>query len=123
MKSFGLIPELLGRIPVVTHLNPLDATILREILITPKNALVKQYKKLFDLEGIDLIVEDDVLDFMVTKALEYKLGARGLRSIFESLLTDAMFELPSTDIKTFTLDLEYAENKFDKNKMNYLKVA
>ena len=123
LKSFGLIPELLGRIPVVTHLNPLDAPVLREILVAPKNALVKQYKKLFDLEGIELIVEDDVLDFMVKKALEFKLGARGLRSIFESLLTDAMFELPSTDIKTFVLDLDYAENKFNKNKLNFLKVA
>ncbi len=123
LKAFGLIPELLGRIPVVTHLNPLDAPVLREILITPKNALVKQYKKLFDLEGIELIVEDDVLDFMVKKALEFKLGARGLRSIFESLLTDAMFELPSSNIKTFVLDIEYAENKFNKNKLNFLKVA
>ncbi len=123
LKSFGLIPELLGRIPVVTHLNPLDAPVLREILITPKNALVKQYKKLFDLEGIELIVEDEVLDFMVKKALEFKLGARGLRSIFESLLTDAMFELPSSNIKTFVLDIEYAENKFNKNKLNFLKVA
>ncbi len=123
LKSFGLIPELLGRIPVVTHLNPLDATVLREILITPKNALVKQYKKLFEMEGIELIVENEVLDFMVKKALEFKLGARGLRSIFESLLTDAMFELPSSDIKTFTLDIEYANKKFDQNKLNYLKVA
>jgi ATP-dependent Clp protease ATP-binding subunit ClpX len=123
LKSFGLIPELLGRIPVVTHLNPLDAPVLREILVAPKNALVKQYKKLFDLEGIELIVKDDVLDFMVQKALEFKLGARGLRSIFESLLTDAMFELPSTDTKTFVLDLDYAENKFNKNKLNFLKVA
>ncbi len=91
LKSFGLIPELLGRLPVVTHLNPLDAETLRSILTEPKNALMKQYKKLFDLEGIQLNVENEVLDFMVEKAIEYKLGARGLRSICESILTDAMF--------------------------------
>jgi ATP-dependent Clp protease ATP-binding subunit ClpX len=95
LKSFGLIPELLGRLPVVTHLNPLDSVTLRSILTEPKNSLIRQYKKLFELEGIQLSIEDDVLDFMVTKAVEYKLGARGLRSICESILTDAMFELPS----------------------------
>ena len=96
LKSFGLIPELLGRFPVVTHLDPLDATTLRAILTEPKNALVKQYKRLFELEGIGLTIEEEVLDFMVEKAMEYKLGARGLRSICESILTDAMFELPSS---------------------------
>ena len=99
LKSFGLIPELLGRLPVVTHLDPLDAVTLRAILTEPKNALVKQYKKLFELEGIQLTIEDDVLMFMVSKAMEYKLGARGLRSICESILTDAMFELPSSKEK------------------------
>ncbi|MEZ5034010.1 MAG: ATP-dependent Clp protease ATP-binding subunit ClpX [Chitinophagaceae bacterium] len=123
LKSFGLIPELLGRLPVVTHLNPLDAVTLRAILTEPKNSLVKQYTKLFELEKIALTIEDDVLDFMVSKAMEYKLGARGLRSICESILTDAMYELPSTDIKTFHLDLEYAEKHFDKSKLNLLKVA
>ncbi|GAB4094181.1 ATP-dependent Clp protease ATP-binding subunit ClpX [Flaviaesturariibacter terrae] len=123
LKAFGLIPELLGRLPVVTHLDPLDAVTLRAILGEPKNALIKQYIRLFELEGIKLQIEDDVLDFMVEKAMEYKLGARGLRSICESILTDAMFELPSSSEKFFTLDLDYAKRKFDKSKMSLLKVA
>ena len=123
LRSFGLIPELLGRLPVVTHLSPLDAATLRAILTEPRNALVKQYKKLFELEGIQITIEDDVLDFMVEKAVEYKLGARGLRSICEGILTDAMFELPSSKEKFFTLDLEYAQRKFDKSKLSILKVA
>ncbi|MBO9633845.1 MAG: ATP-dependent Clp protease ATP-binding subunit ClpX [Chitinophagaceae bacterium] len=123
LKSFGLIPELLGRLPVVTHLNPLDAETLRSILTEPKNALMKQYKKLFELEGIQLTVENEVLDFMVEKAIEYKLGARGLRSICESILTDAMFEMPSSKQTAFNLTLEYAQKKFDKSKMSMLKVA
>lgn len=123
LKSFGLIPELLGRLPVVTHLDPLDAPTLRAILTEPKNALMKQYKKLFELEGIHLEIEDDVLEFMVEKAVEYKLGARGLRSICEGILTDAMFELPSSKETRFTLTLEYAKRKFDKSKLSLLKVA
>ena len=123
LKSFGLIPELLGRLPVVTHLDPLDAVTLRAILTEPKNALVKQYKKLFELEGIQLTIEEDVLNFMVEKALEYKLGARGLRSICEGILTDAMYELPSSKETQFVLDLEYAKRKFDKSKLSLLKVA
>jgi ATP-dependent Clp protease ATP-binding subunit ClpX len=123
LKTFGLIPELLGRLPVVTHLDPLDAVTLRAILIEPKNALIKQYVRLFELEGIKLTIEDDVLDFMVEKAVEYKLGARGLRSICEGILTDAMFELPSSKEKFFTLDMEYAKRKFDKSKLSLLKVA
>lgn len=123
LRSFGLIPELLGRLPVVTHLDPLDAQTLRAILTEPKNALIKQYIRLFELEGIKLAIEDDVLDFMVEKAMEYKLGARGLRSICEGILTDAMFELPSSKEKFFTLDLEYAHRKFDKSKLSLLKVA
>jgi ATP-dependent Clp protease ATP-binding subunit ClpX len=123
LKTFGLIPELLGRLPVVTYLNPLDAAALRQILTEPKNALIKQYKKLFDLEGIKLIIDDAVLDFMVEKAIEFKLGARGLRSICESILTDAMFELPSTKEKEFHLTLEYAERKFNGSKLAILKVA
>lgn len=123
LKAFGLIPELLGRLPVVTHLDPLDASTLRAILTEPKNALIKQYKKLFDLEGIELTIEENVLEFMVQKAVEYKLGARGLRSICEGMLTDAMFELPSSGESQFTLDLEYAKRKFDKSKLNLLKVA
>ena len=123
LKSFGLIPELLGRLPVVTHLDPLDAETLRAILTEPKNALVKQYIRLFELEGIKLSIENEVLDFMVEKAMEYKLGARGLRSICEGILTDAMFEMPSSSEKYFTLDIEYARRKFDKSKLSLLKVA
>jgi ATP-dependent Clp protease ATP-binding subunit ClpX len=123
LKSFGLIPELLGRLPVVTHLDPLDAATLRSILTEPKNALVKQYTRLFEMENIKLTIQEDVLDFMVAKAMEYKLGARGLRSICESILTDAMYELPSSHVKQFNLELEYAQRKFDKSKFNLLKVA
>ena len=123
LKTFGLIPELLGRLPVVTYLNPLDAETLRSILTEPKNALIKQYRRLFELEGIKLTIDDAVYDFMVEKALEYKLGARGLRSICESILNDAMFELPSSKQTSLHLDLEYAEKKFSKSKMSLLKVA
>ncbi len=123
LKSFGLIPELLGRLPVVTYLNPLDAETLRNILTEPKNALIKQYKKLFDIEGITLTIDDNVYDFMVEKAMEYKLGARGLRSICESILTDAMYEMPSQKIKTFNLTIEYAQRKFSTSKLSMLKVA
>src|ERR1700730_8988791 len=123
LKYFGLIPELLGRLPVVTYLNPLDKATLRSILTEPKNALIKQYKKIFELEGIKLTIETDVLDFMVEKAMEYKLGARGLRSICESILTDAMFELPSTNQKQFHLDMLYAKKKFDNSRLSLLKVA
>jgi len=123
LKAFGLIPELLGRLPVVTHLDPLDASTLRAILTEPKNALLKQYKKLFELEGIKLSVDEEVLDFMVEKAVEYKLGARGLRSICEGILTDAMFEMPSSKETNFNLDIDYARRKFDKSKLSLLKVA
>lgn len=123
LKQFGLIPELLGRLPVVTHLDPLDGPALKSILTEPKNALIKQYKRLFELEGIELKVEEPALEFMVEKAMEYKLGARGLRSICESILTDAMYELPTSDVKKFNLDLEYAKRNFEKSKMSLLKVA
>jgi ATP-dependent Clp protease ATP-binding subunit ClpX len=123
LKSFGLIPELLGRLPVVTHLNPLDKETLRSILTEPKNALIKQFTKLFDLEDIKLVIEEPVLDFMVDKALEYKLGARGLRSICESILTDAMFELPGTETKELVVTLDYAESMFSKSKLSSLRVA
>jgi ATP-dependent Clp protease ATP-binding subunit ClpX len=123
LKHFGLIPELLGRLPVVTYLNPLDAATLRSILTEPKNALVKQFTRLFDIEGIELKFEPAVYDFMVEKALEYKLGARGLRSICESILTDAMYELPSQKVKNFDVTLEYAQRKFSNSKLSMLKVA
>jgi len=111
LKTFGLIPELLGRLPVVTYLDPLDKGTLTAILSKPKNALIKQYTKLFALEGITLEIEEPVLEFMVEKAMEYKLGARGLRSICESILTDAMFEMPSSNEKHFKLTLEYAKKQ------------
>jgi ATP-dependent Clp protease ATP-binding subunit ClpX len=123
LKQFGLIPELLGRLPVVTYLNPLDRNTLRSILTEPKNALIKQFVRLFEMEGIRLEFEDAVYDFMVDKALEYKLGARGLRSIGESILTDAMFELPSKKVDTFKVTLDYAVQKFSVNKMNWMNVA
>lgn len=123
LRSFGLIPELLGRLPVVTHLDPLDAAALKGILTQPKNALIKQYKRIFELEGIEFNLEDAVLDFIVNKAMEFKLGARGLRSICEGILTDAMYELPSSGKKSFTLTLEYAQHKLDNSKLTLLKVA
>ena len=123
LKQFGLIPELLGRLPVVTYLNPLDVLTLRSILTEPKNALIKQFISLFEMEGIKLTFEPAVFEFMVQKALEYKLGARGLRSICEGILTDAMFELPSQKVTEFNVTLEYAENKFSITKMGILKVA
>lgn len=123
LKGFGLIPELLGRLPVVTHLEPLDAETLRSILTEPKNALIKQYKRLFEIEKINLNVTEETLHFMVEKALEYKLGARGLRTICESILSDAMFEMPGSGIKEFTVDLEYAQSKFVKSKLSVLKAA
>ena len=113
----------MGRLPVITFLNPLDAVTLRNILTEPRNALIKQFTRLFEIEGIALSFDPAVYDFMVEKALEYKLGARGLRSICESILTDAMYELPSQKVKTFEVSLEYAQRKFNTSKMSMLKVA
>ncbi len=124
MKSFGLIPELIGRLPVLTHLNPLDKSTLRSILTEPKNALMKQYEKLFELEGVTLNVEKPVLDFIVDKAFDFKLGARGLRSICEAILLDAMYEIPSgKQLKEFHLSLAYAVEKFENSNVNRLRVA
>jgi ATP-dependent Clp protease ATP-binding subunit ClpX len=125
LKAFGLIPELIGRLPVITHLEPLDKQALRAILTEPKNAIMKQYEKLFHLEGIELTVEKHVLDFIVEKALEFKLGARGLRSICEAILLDAMFEVPSSPKtqKEFHVNVTYAKEKFSKANINRLKVA
>ena len=123
IKTFGLIPEMLGRLPIVTHLEPLDAATLRSILTEPKNALIKQYTQLFAIEDIKLKIDAEVYDFITTKAMEYKLGARGLRSICESLFTQAMFELPGTDTKEFHVTLAYAKDMFDKSKISALKVA
>ena len=121
----GDIPELIGRLPVITHLLPLDQKTLRAILTEPKNALIKQYEKLFDMEGIRLTFENEVLDFIVEKAMEFKLGARGLRSICEAILLDAMYELPSQGkaAKEFHLTLIYAKEKFSKVNINRMKVA
>ena len=123
IKTFGLIPEMLGRLPIVTHLEPLDAETLRSILTEPKNALIKQYTQLFSIEDIKLSIDPEVFDFITAKAMEYKLGARGLRSICESLFTQAMFELPGTDTKVFNVTLAYAKDMFDKSKISALKVA
>ncbi len=124
IKSYGLIPELIGRMPVLTYLEPLDTDALKRILVEPKNALVKQYQKLFRLEGIQFSFAPDAVEFIAEKALEYELGARGLRSICEAIMTDAMFEFPSrNDIKEFVVDRQYAEDKLSKSKLNKLKAA
>lgn len=124
LKSYGLIPELIGRMPVLTYLNPLDKETLVRIITEPKNALIKQYKKLFSLEDINLIIKDDAIDFIAEKALEYKLGARGLRSIMEAILADAMFELPShKDVKEFTVDKLYASQQIENSSIAKLKAA
>jgi len=124
IKEFGLIPELIGRMPVLTYLHPLDEKALRRILTEPKNALVKQYIHLFSLDGVELKFDGDVLDFIVEKALEYKLGARGLRSICEAILNDAMFDIPSDkSIKSFRVDMDYARSKFARSKLAQLKIA
>ena len=114
LKSFGLIPEIIGRLPVLTYLNPLDRKALRNILTEPKNSITKQYIKLFALDGIKLTFEPEVLDYVVDKAVEYKLGARGLRSIVESIMTEAMFEAPSNNCKEFTVTVDYARKQFEK---------
>ncbi len=124
LKSFGLIPELIGRLPIVTHLNPLDKETLRLILTEPKNALMKQYHRLFEMESVELKMEKDVLDFIVEKAMEFKLGARGLRSICEAIMLDAMYETPSDKTqKELNISVEYAEQKLKKANINKLKVA
>lgn len=125
LKNFGLIPELIGRLPVLTHLDPLNSDTLKLILTSPKNALVKQYKKLFGMEKMELELTDDALDYIVEKAIEFKLGARGLRSICEAIMTDAMFELPSAEEiqDKFVVTREYAESKLEKSKFSKLKAA
>ena len=124
LKSYGLIPELIGRLPVLTHLNPLTKEILRQILTEPKNALTKQYKKLFKMEGVDIQFKDSGLDYIVEKALEYKLGARGLRSICEAIVTDAMFEIPSSEeTKELVINRSYAEEQFEKSGLSKLRAA
>ncbi len=121
LKSFGLIPEIIGRLPVLTCLNPLDRDALRSILVNPKNSLVKQYTKLFEMDGIKLTFDEDALDFMVDKAMEYKLGARGLRSIVENVMMDAMFDVPSKEVKEFNVSLDYAKAQLDKAHLQKLE--
>ena len=123
LKSFGLIPEIIGRLPVLTYLNPLDKTALRSILTEPKNSIIKQYIKLFEMDGIKLTFDNDVLDFIVDKAMEYKLGARGLRSIVESVMMDAMFDVPSQDVKDFNVTLDYAKKQLDKAHLQKLETT
>ena len=117
LKSFGLIPEIIGRLPVLTYLNPLDKEALTRILKEPKNSIVRQYEKLFDMDGVKLKFSEEALNLVVDKAVEYKLGARGLRSIVESIMTDAMFEVPSKRIKTFEVTLDYAQKQLDKTNL------
>ena len=123
IKDFGLIPEIIGRLPVLTHMDPLDRATLRAILTQPKNALIKQYQKLFLMDEVDFVITDEALDFIVEKALEYKLGARGLRSLCEAILTDAMYELPSSDDKKLEIDMEYAKETLNKNLLKRLEIA
>jgi ATP-dependent Clp protease ATP-binding subunit ClpX len=123
IKDFGLIPEIIGRLPVLTHMDPLDRETLRAILTEPKNALIKQYKKLFLMDEVAFNITDEALDFIVDKALEYKLGARGLRSLCEAILTDAMYDLPSSDEKSLDIDKEYAQHTLSKNLLKRLEIA
>jgi ATP-dependent Clp protease ATP-binding subunit ClpX len=123
LKSFGLIPELIGRLPVLTYLNPLDRAALRSILVDPKNSIVKQYEKLFEMDGVKLTFTEETLEYIVDQAVEYKLGARGLRSIVEAVMMDAMFEIPSKRVKTFDVTLEYAKEQLDKAHLQKLESA
>ena len=123
LKSFGLIPEIIGRLPVLTHLEPLDRTALRKVLTEPKNAITRQYEKLFAMDGVILHFDDDALDFIVDKAIEYKLGARGLRSIVETVMIDKMFDIPSLNVEELNITKEYAEQQLTKNEMLALSAA
>ena len=123
LKSFGLIPEIIGRLPVLTYLNPLDRVALRNILTEPKNALIKQYQRLFQIDGVKLHFDEDVLELIVDKAIEFKLGARGLRSICEIIMTDVMFDVPSTGEKEIMITCDYAHEKLDRVNVNKLKAA
>lgn len=123
LKAFGLIPEIIGRLPVLSYMNPLDEVTLRAILTEPKNSIIKQYEKLFAMDNIAFVIEESALNYIVEKAIEYKLGARGLRSLCEAIFTDAMFELPSSDDKEFTVTKDYAENKMTKTALKKMSVA
>jgi len=123
LKSFGLIPEIIGRLPVLSYMNPLDAETLRSILTEPKNSIIKQYEKLFSMDDVTFTIEEEALNYIVGKAVEYKLGARGLRSLCEAILTDAMFELPSSEEKTLAVTKDYAESKLTKTTLKKLRAA
>ena len=123
IKDFGLIPEIIGRLPVLTHMDPLDRETLRAILTEPKNALIKQYKKLFAMDEVKFTIDDNALDYIVDKALEYKLGARGLRSLCEAILTDAMYDLPSSEEKELHVDVDYTRDALNKNLLKRLELA
>ena len=123
LKSFGLIPEIIGRLPILTYLEPLDRSALRRILTEPKNSIIKQYNKLFKMDQIDLVFEDEVLDYIVDKAIEFKLGARGLRSITETIIMDKMYEMPSNNENVLHINLQYAKSKIEKTNINRLKIA
>ena len=123
LKSFGLIPEIIGRLPVLTYLNPLNREALRKILVEPKNSIVKQYEKLFEMDGIKLVFPQETLELLVDQAVEYKLGARGLRSIVESVMMEAMFEIPSKKVKTFEVTPEYAKRQLEKARLQKLESA
>ena len=123
MKSFGLIPEIIGRLPVLTYLNPLDRTALRNILTEPKNSIIKQYVKLFEMDGVKLEFEPEVFEYIVDKAIEYKLGARGLRSIVETIMNDVMFEIPSQHVERFVVTLDYAKQQMGKANISRLQMA
>jgi ATP-dependent Clp protease ATP-binding subunit ClpX len=123
LKTFGLIPEIIGRLPALTFMRPLDRKTLRSILTEPKNAIIKQYTRLFEMDGIEFVIDDEALDFIVDKAVDYKLGARGLRSLCEVVLTDAMFEMPGTEEKSLTVTKKYAEDKISKSTIKKLKAV
>ena len=120
LRSYGLIPEIVGRLPILTNLEPLDRDALLRILTEPKNAIVKQYQKLLEMDGVELVIEDDVLGFIVDKAIEYKLGARGLRSLFETIMIDVMFQAPSLGKKRYVLTREFAERQLSKSNYELL---
>ena len=121
LKSFGLIPEIIGRLPILTHLEPLDRNALRSILTEPKNSIIKQYKKIFEIDGVTLSFEDAVLDYVVDKAVEFKLGARGLRSLIETIMMNPMYDVPSSDVKEYTVTLDFARQQVENANMGVLK--
>ena len=123
LKSFGLIPEIIGRLPILTYLNPLDRQALRNILTEPKNSIIKQYVKLFEMDGVKLEFQPEVFEYIVDKAVEYKLGARGLRAIVETIMMDVMFGLPSRKVDSFVVTLEYAKSQMEKANLSRLQMA